>query len=130
MSTTSNSRSGEPDEPENDRPPARHHESPVALSRPLAFRKRTHDSLPIVLGMAVRTLSGVIDTAMIGRLNEAATSIGRSLGQKQPELAERNRWESLKIGATFMGVPGVTFLVFPEPILRTLSIRKTSYGPG
>lgn len=85
---------------------------------------------PIVLGMAVRTLSGVIDTAMIGRLNEAATSIGRSLGQKQPEPAERNRWESLKIGATFMGVPGVTFLVFPEPILRTLPIRKTSYGPG
>lgn len=51
----------------------------------------------------------------------AATMVGQSLGQKDPERANRAAWAAVQQCMVIMSVIGVFFFVFAEPIARTLA---------
>ncbi len=50
---------------------------------------------------------------MIGMGMAAAILVGQYLGREQPEHAEKVGWLALKIGAAYVALIGVTFLLFP-----------------
>jgi MATE family multidrug resistance protein len=59
----------------------------------------------------------VLSIAFIGSMGlgtAAATLVSKSLGEKNPELAERYGWQSIKLGAYLFGVLGVLEAIFPE----------------
>lgn len=51
-----------------------------------------------------------------GMANAAATMVGQGLGARKPERAERAAWMAGFYNMIFLGVIGLTFILFAEPI--------------
>jgi MATE family multidrug resistance protein len=47
----------------------------------------------------------------------ATTLVGQGLGAGDPEMAERRGFTAFRMGATFMGIVGLLFLLFPSQIV-------------
>lgn len=56
-----------------------------------------------------------------GLSNAAATLVGQSLGAADPARAESAVWKAAVINAVVLGLTGVAFLVFADPIIRTFT---------
>ncbi len=53
-----------------------------------------------------------------GLSNAAATLVGQNLGAKQPERAEKSVWRTGIYNMLFLGIIGVLFVLFAEPLIR------------
>jgi putative MATE family efflux protein len=53
-----------------------------------------------------------------GLSNAAATLVGQNLGAKQSERAEKSVWRTGIYNMLFLGVIGVLFVLFSEPVIR------------
>src|SRR5256712_842604 len=53
-----------------------------------------------------------------GSTNPAATLVGQNLGAKQPERAETSVWRTGLYNMIFLGVIGLFFVIFAEPVIR------------
>ena len=54
----------------------------------------------------------------IGVGQACATYVGKFLGEKKPNKAERSIWESIRIAEYIMGTMGVSFMLFPHFFLN------------
>jgi putative MATE family efflux protein len=65
-----------------------------------------------------------------GLSNAAATLVGQNLGAKELERAEQSVMLSVKYNVVFMGLVMLTFLVFPEQIIRIFTNDEAVLGYG
>jgi len=65
-----------------------------------------------------------------GLANAAATMVGQALGAKKPERAEAAVWTAGKYSAVFLGLVGLLFVVFAQPMvsLFTPEAGVAAYG--
>lgn len=65
-----------------------------------------------------------------GVANAAATLVGQNLGAGKPERAERTVWIAGAINAAMLGVIGLGFVLFAEPVIRIFTTEPgvVSYG--
>ncbi|NOS83609.1 MAG: MATE family efflux transporter [Ignavibacteria bacterium] len=65
-----------------------------------------------------------------GLSNAAATLVGQNLGAKELERAEQSVMLSMKYNIVFMGLVMITFLIFPEQIIRIFTNDEAVLGYG
>jgi len=64
-----------------------------------------------------------------GLSNAAATLVGQNLGAGHPERAEKAVWRTGLYNVLFLGMVGVIFILFPEPIVRLFAPQDPSIVP-
>jgi putative MATE family efflux protein len=75
-----------------------------------------------------------------GMSNAVATLVGQNLGAGKPERAESAVWRTAVVNMTFLGLVGIVFITFAQPLIRffttdpgviaegVLCLRTVSYG--
>ena len=73
---------------------------------------------------ATKIIMDILSIAFIGSMGlgtATATLVSKSLGEKDPQLAERYGWESIKIGVYIFGLIGLFEALFPDMALGIFS---------
>jgi putative MATE family efflux protein len=65
-----------------------------------------------------------------GMANAAATLVGQNLGAGQPERAERSAWRAGFFNMIFMGIVGVTYLIFAPSLIGIFTHQPAALEAG
>jgi Na+-driven multidrug efflux pump len=66
----------------------------------------------------------------VGLANAAATLVGQNLGAGKPERAERSVWTAGFINAGLLGLAGLFFVIFPDPVIGIFTHDPAIAGFG
>jgi MATE family multidrug resistance protein len=79
------------------------------------------------IALAVSNIGFSINTVafmpLLGISIAAATLVGQYQGRREPEVAERATWNSLRIGLVYMAAIGATYVLAPAMYLRLFTER-------
>lgn len=78
----------------------------------------TLDAVSLAAHQIALQAASVSFMAPLGISSAAAVRVGQALGRRDPEGAHRAGWTALGLGAAFMLVAGLAFVLFDETILR------------
>lgn len=82
------------------------------------------EARPPIYTAATKVITDVLSITFMSAMafgTATATLVSQSLGRKDPELAARYGWESVKLGVLLFGSIGVVSFIFPEVALGLLS---------
>ncbi|MCA9524061.1 MAG: MATE family efflux transporter [Myxococcales bacterium] len=82
------------------------------------------ESAPPLYSAATKIIIDILSISFMSCLafgTATATLVSQSLGRRDPELAERYGWESVKIGVVLMGTLGLVAILTPDLLLRIFS---------
>ncbi|MBN1884823.1 MAG: MATE family efflux transporter [Candidatus Krumholzibacteriota bacterium] len=115
----------------------------IRISAPRAVQSLSTVGFVVFLGLVGRigiaelAISNIIFKAfnvtfMIGMAigTAAATLVGRSLGEKDPDKAARYGWRSALLGASLMGAIGACFMFFPRQIMGVFTREPATVELG
>jgi MATE family multidrug resistance protein len=66
----------------------------------------------------------------LGISSAGAVRVGQALGRRDPLAANRSGWMALLLGAGFMACAGLTFLLFPKPIINLFTSDRAVVSLG
>lgn len=75
------------------------------------------DPISLAAHQVVLSVASVTFMIPLGLSSSAAVRVGRAIGRGEPAAASRAGWMAIALGAGFMIVSGLTFLLIPRPIL-------------
>ncbi|MDY6970734.1 MAG: MATE family efflux transporter [Thermodesulfobacteriota bacterium] len=76
------------------------------------------DTTDVAAAVIVVKVTSFAFTTAIGFGIAAATLIGQYMGAAEFDTAEKSVWESAKLGAFFLGVFGLIFMILPVPLIK------------
>jgi MATE family multidrug resistance protein len=88
------------------------------------------DPASLAAHQIVLNVASVTFMIPLGLASAAAVLVGRALGRRDPVAAVRAGWTAIALGAGFMTLSGLTFLLFPRTILAAFSTDPTVVRTG
>lgn len=88
------------------------------------------DPASLAAHQIVLNVASVTFMVPLGLASAGAVLVGQALGRNDPAAAGRAGWSAIALGAGFMIVSGLTFLLIPRPILEAFTLDPTVIRTG
>lgn len=88
------------------------------------------DSVSLAAHQIALTAASITFMVPLGVSSAGAVRVGQALGRGDPRAAGLSGWTALVMGAAFMSLAGISFLVFPSLIIRAFTAEPEVISAG